>query len=95
MPQTREWDGQSYDRISGPMEALGREVLQRLQLRGDETVLDAGCGSGRITQLLIERLPHGRAIAVDASQSMVDAARERLPDADVRVADLLEIELEQ
>lgn len=74
----RTWDGKSYDRISGPMEALGREVLARLDLQGDETVLDAGCGSGRITQALIERLPRGRVIAVDASQSMVDAARERL-----------------
>jgi trans-aconitate 2-methyltransferase len=95
MPQTRTWDGQSYDRISGPMEALGREVLGRLHLRGDETVLDAGCGSGRITQALIERLPRGRVIAVDASQSMVDAARERLPGADVRVIDLLELELSE
>lgn len=94
MSQTRQWDGQSYDRISGPMEALGREVLARLQLRGDETVLDVGCGSGRVTQALIERLPRGRVIAVDASQSMVDAAHERVPNADVRVADLLELELE-
>jgi trans-aconitate 2-methyltransferase len=94
MPQTRTWDGQSYDRISGPMEALGREVLERLQLHGDETVLDAGCGSGRITQALIERLPEGHVIAVDASWSMVAAARERLPGADVRVVDLLELELE-
>jgi trans-aconitate 2-methyltransferase len=95
MQLTRQWDGQSYDRISGPMEALGREVLARLALRGDETVLDAGCGSGRITQALIERLPRGRVIAVDASQSMVDAARARLPNADVRAADLLELELEE
>jgi trans-aconitate 2-methyltransferase len=94
MPEVRTWDGQSYDRISGPMEALGLEVLGRLQLRGDETVLDAGCGSGRITQALIERLPDGHVIAADASQSMVDAARERLPGADVRVLDLLELELE-
>jgi trans-aconitate 2-methyltransferase len=95
MPATRAWDGQSYDRISGPMEALGREVLGRLELRGDETVLDAGCGSGRITQALIERLPDGRVIAVDASQSMVDAALERLPRADVRKVDLLELELDE
>jgi trans-aconitate 2-methyltransferase len=95
MPETRQWDGQSYDRISGPMEALGREVLARLALRGDETVLDAGCGSGRITEVLIERLPRGRVIAVDASQSMVDAAHERLPDADVRLVDLLELELDE
>jgi trans-aconitate 2-methyltransferase len=45
MPETRKWDGQSYDRISGPMEALGLEVLARLELSGEETVLDGGCGS--------------------------------------------------
>jgi trans-aconitate 2-methyltransferase len=90
----REWDGASYDRISGVMEGLGRGVLARLPLRGDETVLDAGCGSGRITQALIERLPRGRVIAVDASPSMVAAARERLgPELDIRELDLLDLEL--
>jgi trans-aconitate 2-methyltransferase len=92
----REWDGTSYDRISGTMEALGMEVLERLELRGDELVLDAGCGSGRITAALIERLPRGRVIAVDESASMIEAARRRLgPQVDLRVADLLELELEQ
>ena len=92
----REWDGTSYDRISGPMEALGREVLGRLELRGDEVVLDVGCGSGRITEALVQRLPQGRTIAVDESPSMVEAARRRLGvDADVRVVDLLELELEE
>jgi trans-aconitate 2-methyltransferase len=77
------------------MEALGRQVLERLRLRGDETVLDAGCGSGRVTEALIERLPRGRVIAVDASSSMVQAAHERLgPGADVRLLDLLELELQ-
>jgi trans-aconitate 2-methyltransferase len=96
MPEVRAWDGQSYDRISGPMEALGLAVLDRLPLRGDETVLDAGCGSGRITETLIQRLPRGKVIAVDASESMVAAARARLgPDADIRRADLLELELQQ
>ena len=77
----REWDGNSYDRISGTMEALGLEVLARLELSGEEVVLDAGCGSGRITQALIERLPRGRVIAVDESASMIDAARKRLQRA--------------
>ncbi|MGA7704845.1 MAG: methyltransferase domain-containing protein [Solirubrobacteraceae bacterium] len=96
MPEIRAWDGASYDRISGPMEALGRDVLGRLDLAGDETVLDAGCGSGRITEALIGRLPRGRAIAVDQSSSMVEAARRRLgPDADVRVVDLLELDLDE
>jgi trans-aconitate 2-methyltransferase len=106
----REWDGNSYDRISGTMEALGLEVLARLQLSGDEAVLDAGCGSGRITQALIEQLPRGRVIAVDESASMINAARKRLKasagqaalDADagearleLRVGDLLELDCEQ
>ncbi len=92
---TRDWNGPSYDRVSAPMEALGRAVLQRLTLAGDETVLDAGCGSGRVTEALIERLPRGRVFAVDASPSMVAAARERLGDrADIRHVDLLELELE-
>lgn len=96
MSSVREWDGASYDRISGPMENLGRDVLARLELAGDETVLDAGCGSGRITEALIERLPRGNAIAVDQSPSMVDAARRRLgPGADVRVVDLLELDLDE
>jgi trans-aconitate 2-methyltransferase len=96
MPDVRQWDGRSYDRVSAPMEALGREVLARMQLRGDEVVLDAGCGSGRITQALLERLPRGRVLAVDASPSMVQAARERLGDAaEVRLVDLLELELEE
>jgi trans-aconitate 2-methyltransferase len=88
----REWDGASYDRISAPMEALGRAVLDRLELTGEETVLDAGCGSGRVTEALIERLPRGRVIAIDGSESMVRAAGGR---ADIRQGDLLELALEE
>src|SRR3954447_1277792 len=94
MPEARSWDGAEYDRLSTPMERLGREVLERLELRGDETLLDAGCGSGRLTELLLERLPEGRVIAVDLSPSMIEAARERLGDrADLRVADLVGLDL--
>jgi trans-aconitate 2-methyltransferase len=96
MPDIRDWDGATYDRISAPQQAWGREVLQRLPLVGEEAVLDAGCGSGRVTEMLLERLPRGRVVAVDASPSMVESARERLgPNVDVRVMDLLELQLEQ
>ena len=60
MTIARDWDGATYERVSAPMEAMGLEVLDRLELRGDETVLDAGCGSGRVTAALLERLPRGR-----------------------------------
>ena len=53
-------------------------MLDRLPLRGDETVLDAGCGSGRVTRLLLERLPRGHVVAVDSAPSMVEHAREAL-----------------
>src|SRR5271165_2494157 len=90
----RQWDGNSYDRISATMEALGLDVLARLELKGDELVVDAGCGSGRITEALLERLPGGRVIGLDESPSMIEAARRRLGDrAELHVMDLLELEL--
>jgi trans-aconitate 2-methyltransferase len=92
----RDWDAGSYERMSAPLEAMGRDVLDRLDLRGDERVLDAGCGTGRVTAVLAGRLPLGRVIAVDGSPAMVEQARERLGDrAEVFVADLLELELDE
>lgn len=96
MAIAREWDGATYDRVSSPMEEMGREVLARLTLTGDETVVDAGCGSGRITAALLDRLPRGRVIAVDGTPSMIEAARERLGERanlELRVGDLCELDL--
>ena len=90
----REWDAQTYDEVSDPQFEWGMEVLERLELRGDETVVDAGCGSGRVTEQLIERLPAGRVIAVDGSEAMIEKASERLGDrAEYLVCDLVELEL--
>jgi trans-aconitate 2-methyltransferase len=90
----RDWSAESYHRQSDWQLEMGREVLDRLALRGDETVLDAGCGTGRVTRELLERLPRGRVIAVDASPAMVERARAELGDrAEVLVADLAELEL--
>jgi trans-aconitate 2-methyltransferase len=92
----REWDAAVYDRVSDPQFEWAEEFLARLELDGDETVLDAGCGSGRVTKLLLDRLPEGRVIAVDGSESMVEMAREALGDrADVRVVDLAELEMNE
>lgn len=76
---TRTWDAGRYNALSDPMVAMGRAVLERLPLEGGETVLDAGCGTGRVTALLLERLPRGRVVAVDASAAMLAVARDALP----------------
>ncbi len=90
----REWDADTYDRVSDPQFEWGLEVLERLELSGDETVLDAGCGTGRVTAKLIERLPRGRVLAVDGSEDMVEKARQALGDsAEVSYMDLAELEL--
>jgi trans-aconitate 2-methyltransferase len=75
---TRDWDARTYDRVAAPMTSWGTVVLGRLPLAGDERVLDAGCGSGRITEMLAERLPNGSVIALDGSAAMVATTRERL-----------------
>lgn len=76
--QSREWNSPAYHRLSAPQVSWGKKVLSRLHLRGDERVLDAGCGTGRLTAELLEALPHGRVIAVDLSQNMLHSAREHL-----------------
>jgi trans-aconitate 2-methyltransferase len=76
----REWNAASYDRVSDPQLAMARDVINRLDLRGDERVLDVGCGSGRVTQELLERVPNGTVVAMDGSAAMVEQARARLGD---------------
>ena len=94
---TRDWDAGTYDRVSDPQVEMARPVLERLPLRGDETVLDAGCGSGRVTRLLLDRLPRGRVVAVDAAPSMVEHARTALDPGRSTVfsSDLTELEVDE
>src|SRR5574339_390358 len=77
-PKPREWDSDAYDRISAPQLSWGKRVLDRVVLRGDETILDAGCGTGRLTGALLERLPRGRVVALDLSENMLRSARQNL-----------------
>ncbi len=74
----REWDARTYDSLPLPHLGWGRRTLDRLPLRGDERVLDAGCGTGRDTEGLLERLPHGGVVAVDGSVRMLEQLRARL-----------------
>jgi trans-aconitate methyltransferase len=93
-----DWNAEEYNQISEPQLRWGLAVLSELELKGDETVLDAGCGSGRLSAALLERLPNGRVIALDASEPMLDVARRELEKYGDRVsflnADLAQLELQ-
>lgn len=90
-----EWKAEEYDHQAAPHEEWSDQILARLDLKGDESVLDAGCGTGRLTKRLVERLPNGHVIGVDASAAMLAKAREHLgEDADLRQSDLTKLELD-
>ena len=72
---TREWDARSYHRLSEPQYNWGRRVLERVAPRGDETIIDAGCGTARLTTELAALIPRGRVLAVDLSENMLHQAR--------------------
>ncbi|HYI25263.1 MAG TPA: methyltransferase domain-containing protein [Thermomicrobiales bacterium] len=96
----REWNAESYHKVANPHVDWGKAVLERLPLRGDETVVDAGCGTGRLTELVLSRLPRGRVIAIDQSANMLDQARIHLEplypgQATYLQRDLLRLDLDQ
>jgi trans-aconitate 2-methyltransferase len=99
---TLEWDSAEYEAVSAPQTSWGVNLfelfLKRRGLRGDETVMDAGCGTGKVTELLLQHVPDGTVLAVDASESMVRAARERFagyPQVMLVHEDLLRLEVEE
>src|SRR3954449_10012630 len=98
MDAPREWDAGSYHGLAQPHQQWGAQILDRLALAGDETVLDLGCGTGRVTEQLLERLgPAGHVIGVDGSARMVAEAERRLggdPRASFVQQDLLALAIE-
>ena len=75
-------------------DGVGARAARALPLTGDEVVLDAGCGSGRVTAELIRRVPRGRVYGVDVAPSMAEHAREALVDrATILCQDLVELDL--
>lgn len=96
-PMATRWDAHSYDRSSCPQQTWGATVLARLAgIAPDASVLDVGCGTGRVTQQLAVLVPHGRVLAIDASPEMVDLARKRLGGcARVWCEDVLQLDLDE
>ena len=74
-----DWDASDYVAHSAAQQVWARELIHKLRLRGGEDVLDIGCGDGRATALIAERLPEGSVLGVDSSPSMIAKAREQFP----------------
>jgi trans-aconitate 2-methyltransferase len=98
----REWKSADYHRLSDPQFSWGLKVLKKLQgfrLRGDEHILDAGCGSGRVTAELLRAFPRASVTGIDASENMVNEARNTLASFGQRVSiermDLLDLSVEK
>jgi trans-aconitate 2-methyltransferase len=89
------WDARTYDVSSEPQQTWATDVLARLQsIPRDATVLDVGCGTGRVTESLLALAPRGCVLAIDASKNMVALARSRLGDrAQVWCQDVLDLHL--
>lgn len=74
-----KWDPTDYAAHSSGQFTWAQELIDKLNLGGDESILDLGCGDGKVTALLAGQVPDGSVIGVDSSTSMVALARERFP----------------
>jgi trans-aconitate 2-methyltransferase len=73
------WNADTYEKVNTPQQAWARSIVERAQIQAGEIVLDAGCGGGGVTQMLLELTPN--VIAVDADPNMVEKARATLPES--------------
>ncbi|MFC1923888.1 methyltransferase domain-containing protein [Chloroflexota bacterium] len=71
-----EWDAQEYHESSSQQQKWAKELINKLKLKGDERVLDIGCGDGKVTAEIARSLTKGSILGVDSSEEMVSFARE-------------------
>lgn len=74
-----QWNAREYQASSSNQKKWAMELLSKLDLEGDERVLDIGCGDGEITALIARRVPHGFVVGIDSSRDMIELAIKRCP----------------
>jgi trans-aconitate methyltransferase len=77
------WNAADYAANSAQQQAWARELIARLKLRGDERVLDVGCGDGKVTAEIARAVPEGSVIGIDASPQMIEFAQATFPPGKV------------
>lgn len=68
------WDGDEYSKVSLPQYEINKSFLNNYNFRGNENILDIGCGSGKTTRAMTAKIPLGTALGIDISQSMITKA---------------------
>ena len=89
-PATQRWQADSYQRHTGFVPVLGAAVLELLAPCPGERILDLGCGDGALTEKLVAA--GADVVGVDASDSMIAAARARGLDARLGCGQKLEFD---
>ena len=89
------WDGRDYERHSSHQRAWGSDLMAELSLRGDERILDLGCGDGSLSRQFAERVPRGSVLGIDAAAAMLEAARDKCtPNMAVQRLDITDLDFE-
>ncbi len=78
---TATWNAADYAANSVVQHGWARELIARLHLRGDEHILDVGCGDGKVTAEIARMVPAGRVLGVDTSPEMIAFAQKMFPPA--------------
>jgi trans-aconitate methyltransferase len=92
------WDGQYYKTHSSPYERSSRVLIEGMTLQGNESILDVGCGDGKVTAFIASRVPQGHVIGVDSSPSMIEVARRdhtQVKNLSFEVVDAIDIDFDQ
>jgi trans-aconitate 2-methyltransferase len=94
------WDAADYAAHSAPQQLWAQELIAKLNLRGEERILDVGCGDGKVTAELARVVPRGWVTGIDASPQMIDFARktfprDKIPNLEFDIMDARKIRLAQ
>lgn len=86
----QSWDAAQYGKFAEQRMRPGLDLLARIPMADPQVVVDLGCGSGSLTQMLAQRWPHSRVVGVDASPEMLATARTTTPGITFQEADVEE-----
>jgi trans-aconitate methyltransferase len=79
--QKYNWDAEDYANHSKTQLVWGQELIAKLNLTGNEHVLDIGCGDGKVTVEIAKTVPEGKVLGIDSSEEMTSLAVNKYPTA--------------